>query len=117
MMKITATNALATRCFPNCKWYIVMVVSLIFLLGTSFCYRGSSGNTVHGTFVVISPSPWSNIMTITCVVLWLVRILHLPGESVKKKNGGYVFVHGSYLIGFFYRGASPSMVLFSYCCA
>ena len=35
MMKITATNALATRCFPHCKWYIVMVVSLIFLLRTS----------------------------------------------------------------------------------
>ena len=50
-----------------------------------FCHRGSSGNTVHGTFVVISPQLWSNIMTITCVVLWLVRILHLLGESVKIK--------------------------------
>ena len=27
------------------------------------------GNTVHGTFVVTSPSLWSDIMTITCVVL------------------------------------------------
>ena len=51
-----------------------------------FCHRGSFGNTVHGTFLVISPSLWSNIMTITCVVLWLVRTLHLPEESVKKKK-------------------------------
>ena len=56
-------------------------------------------------------------MTITCVVLWLVRIFHLPGESVKKKKkGGYVLVHGFYLIGFLYHGASPSMVLFGYRC-
>ena len=27
-------------------------------------------------------------MTITCVVMWLVRILHLPGKSVKKKMEG-----------------------------
>ena len=55
-------------------------------------------------------------MTITCVVLWLVRILHLPGESVKKKNGGHVFVHSFYLIESLYRGASPSMVMFGYRC-
>ena len=28
-----------------------------------------AGNTVHGTFVVISPLLWSDVMTITCVVL------------------------------------------------
>ena len=35
MMKITATNAPATRCFPHRKRHIVIVVSLIFLLRTS----------------------------------------------------------------------------------
>ena len=62
-------NALATWCFTNCKWYIVMVVILIFFLG--LLSSGSSGNTVHGTFVVTSPSLRSNIMTITCDIMRL----------------------------------------------
>ena len=73
MMKITTADARATWCFPYCKWYIVMVVVLFFF--EDFCHLASSGNTVHGTFVVIPPSLWSNIMTITCVVLWLGLIL------------------------------------------
>ena len=68
MMKSTTTNALATRYFPHCKWYIVMAVSFLFF-SEDFCNRGRSGNTVHGVFVVISPSLWSNTMTITCVIL------------------------------------------------
>ena len=34
MKKSTKTIALATRCFPHCKWYIVMVVSFDFSLRT-----------------------------------------------------------------------------------
>ena len=54
---------------------------------------------------------------ILCVVLWLVCYFVFTWGVAKKSNGGYVFVHGFRNRGSLYRGASPSMVLFSYCCA
>ena len=53
----------------------VLFWSSVLIFFEDFCHLGSSGNTVHGTFVVISPSLWSDIMTITCVVLWPGLIL------------------------------------------
>ena len=46
-------------------------------------------------------------------------ILHVPAEwqNIIKMEDVFSYIHSFRHIGFLYRGASPSMVLVSYCCA